>query len=413
MTSDPRPTVDDAVRRQVLDGLAPRHRDGEPLYFSREEFASRIARARQSLREANLAALLVFAPETHYYLAGFDTTGFVYFQCGVLMADSDEITVLTRRPDRQQAIERSILNDIRIWYDAPGVDPAEELKAILAEKGLAGARIGVELDNYGLTGFNHLRLQKALDGWCELVDGSSIVRHLRVVKSPAELTYMRKAAALADDALVAMLDKVRPGHLDSEIAAKGLEVMLLGGGDVPPGAPLVNSGPRALYGRGVAGPRMLTDPDQVTIEFAATYLRYNVCIMRTALIGKPTDEQRRMQAATEDAIAAMTEAAAPGAPLGAIDDAHRRVFDRAGYASSRFAACGYSLGATYRPSWMDVPPMLYSGNDTPAEPGMVLFLHAICPNAAGGLATSIGHTIVVTETGRDRLSRLGHEMVVI
>lgn len=413
MTPDARPAVDETARQRVLAGLSPRHRAGDPLYFAPEEFEQRIARARRALRESDLGALLVFAPESHYYLTGFDTTGFVYFQCGVLTADDGEITVLTRRPDRQQAVERSVLKDIRIWYDAPDVNPAEELKAILAEKGLQGARIGVELDNYGLTGFNHLLLQKALEGWCELVDGSAIVRRLRVVKSPTELVYVRKAAELADDALIAMLEKVRPGHLDSGIAAKGLEVMLLGGGDVPPGAPLINSGPRALYGRGVAGPRMLTDPDQVTIEFAATYLRYNVCIMRTAMIGAPSDEQRRMQHVTEEAIAAMTEAAAPGSPLGDIDDAHRRVFDSAGYSAARFAACGYSLGATYRPSWMDVPPMLYSGNVTPAEPGMVLFLHAICPNAAGGLATSIGHTIVVTETGRECLSRLGHEMVTI
>lgn len=397
---------------QADDAFLQRHRSGGPMYFSRQEFAGRIARARDGLRREGLDALLIFAPESHYYLTGLDTTGFVYFQCAVLPADGGEITLLTRRPDVLQAQERSVLTDIRVWYDAPGVDPARELRDILAEKGLAGGRVGVELDNYGLTGANHRRLVLALDGWCRLEDASHLVRGLRVVKSPAELAHVRKAAELADMALEAMIDAIVPGQLDSGIAAEGLSVMLRGGGDVPPGAPLINSGLRALYGRGVAGPRFLTDPDQVTIEFAATYLRYNVCIMRTAFIGAPGAKVTAMHAATCEAIAAMTEAARPGAPLGAIDDAHRRVFDAAGHASHRFAACGYSLGATYRPSWMDVPPMLYSGNDTPARPGMVLFLHAICPNSDAGIATSIGHTILITETGAEPLSRLPHDIIV-
>jgi Xaa-Pro dipeptidase len=108
---------------------------------------------------------------------------------------------------------------------------------------------------------------------------------------------------------------------------------------------------------------------------------------------------------TKEALVAMTEAARPGRPLGAIDDAHRRVYDAAGFGHVRMAACGYSLGATYRPSWMDVPPMLYSGNETPAEPGMVLFMHAILADADAMLAMSLGHTVVVTDTGAEVLSR--------
>jgi Xaa-Pro dipeptidase len=383
------------------------------IHFARQEFEGRIASARALLRQRGLSALLIFAPESHYYLSGFDTTGFVYFQCGVLTVEDTPITVLTRRPDQQQALDRSILTDIRIWYDAEGVDPTRELKAILAEKHLEGERIGVELDNYGLTGANHQRLRLALENWCQLEDGSDIIRSLRVVKSAAEIAYVRRAARLADDALTAMMAATGAGTLESEITAAGLSAMLVGGGDVPPGSPLVNSGPRALYGRGVAGPRRLGVDDQLTIELAATFLRYNACIMRTLVIGKPHSLHSEMFGITRDAIAAMTEAARPGEPLGRIDEAHRRVYDGAGYRNHRFAACGYSLGATYRPSWMDVPPMLYAGNPMAARPGMVLFLHAICAMADLGLGMSIGHTILITENGREVLSHLPHELCMI
>jgi Xaa-Pro dipeptidase len=387
--------------------------DPAELHFSRLEYEGRTAKARAALRNRGLSALLIFAPESHFYLTGFDTTGFVFFQCGVLTADDQPITVLTRRPDVQQARDRSILTDIRVWYDAEAANPAIVLKGILDEKGLRGEVIGIELNNYGLTGFNYLQVQRALDGWCRMEDASDLVRSLRIVKSAAELDYVRDAARLADKALVAMIAATKPGVLDSVITAAGLTAMLQEGADVPPGAPLVNSGRRALYGRGVAGPRPLDENDQVTIEFASTYIRYNACIMRTILLGKPHPLHYEMHAVTKDAIAAMTEAAAPGKPLGAIDDAHRRVYDDAGYSLHRFAACGYSLGATYRPSWMDVPPMLYSGNPMVAAPGMVLFLHAICPNASSGLAMSIGHTIVISDTGREVLSKLSHDLTIV
>jgi Xaa-Pro dipeptidase len=374
------------------------------LHFPREAFEQRIARARALLQERGLSALLLFGQESHYYLTGFDTSGFVYFQCCVLTADDQPLTLLTRLPDRQQAFESSILEDVRIWYDAEGADPALELKDILDEKGLAGETIGIELDTYGLTAWNYDRLQKALGGWCQLTDASDVIRSLRLIKSDQELVHIRRAAVLADDALAAMLRACTPGTLESSITAVGLKVMLDGGGDVPPGPPLVNSGRRALFGRGISGPRPLSPVDQVTIEFASTFRRYNVCIMRTAIVGEPSEEQRDMFALTHRALDAMTEAAAPGRPLGDIDGAYREVFDAAGHQTHRWGACGYSLGATFRPSWMDVPPMLYSGNPTLAQPGMVLFLHSVFPNVDSGLAMSLGHTILVMENGREVLS---------
>ena len=54
------------------------------LHFERSEFEARIRRARTALRQADLAALLVFAQESHYYLTGFDTSGFVFFQCAIV-----------------------------------------------------------------------------------------------------------------------------------------------------------------------------------------------------------------------------------------------------------------------------------------------------------------------------------------
>lgn len=382
------------------------------LHFDLAEFRSRETRARDALKREGLDAILIFAQESHYYLTGFDTSGFVFFQCAVLTADDTPITLLTRRPDLEQARRTSTIEDIRLWYDAEGADPSRELKAILEEKNLKGCRVGIELRTFGLTADKYELVRRQLDGWCELIDASNLVRELRVVKSPAELAYVRRAAELADQSLKAMLAATRPGAFEGDIAGAGAVPILAGGGNPPPSGPVLGSGDRALLVRSSTGWRHLDDVDQLTIEFAGTYRHYCACLMRTVSVGRANETQRAMFDVTRDALAAMTEAAKPGRPLGEIDDAHRRVYDAAGYGHARMSACGYSLGATYRPTWMDVPPMLYSGNPMPAAPGMVLFLHAILIDAPKNLAMSLGHTIAITETGAEVLSRLKLEYKV-
>jgi Xaa-Pro dipeptidase len=383
------------------------------LHFSRDEFCDRVAATRAALRRDNLAAILLFAQESLYYLTGFDTSGFVFFQCAVLGADGGPITLLTRRPDLEQARHTSTIRDIRLWYDAEDADPAAALQAILEERGLRGERIGIELATFGLTADKYALLHARLTGWCELIEASYLVGNLRLVKSPSELAYVRRAAELADRSLEAMLAEAKPGAFEGDIAAAGAVPILAGGGDPPPSGPVLGSGERALLVRSASGFRHLDAVDQLTIELAASYRHYCACLMRTVAIGKPNAVQRRMYDVTREALAAMTAAARPGRPLGDIDAAHRRVYDAAGYGACRMAACGYSLGARFRPTWMDVPPMLYAGNPLPAAPGMVLFLHAILIDAAKKKAMSLGHTIIVGEEGAEVLSRCDTGYIVM
>ena len=175
--------------------------------------------------------------------------------------------------------------------------------------------------------------------------------------------------------------------------------MLEGGGDMPAGGPLVNSGPRALYGRGVAGPRRMEATDQLMIELGASYCRYHVCIEHTLVLGKVDPRQQAMHDVASEALREVIDAARPGRELGTLDDIHRRVLDRAGFGQERFAACGYALGCTFRPTWMDVPPMIYSGNPLVMEAAMVFFVHIMIPDTRTGLAVGVAQTFALREDG--------------
>ena len=363
-------------------------------------------------RRGALAALLAFSQESDYYLFGYDSTGYVFFQVVVLTADQQPTTLICRRPDVAQARDTSNIEDIQVWLNAPGANPALDLKAVLAEKGVKGSQVGIELDTYGLTGANYRLVADALDGFCNLVDASDIVRGMRLIKSPGELEFTRKAGTLADAAVTAIVEKAQPGTLDSHLNAAGYSAILQGGGDPAPGDPLINSGTRAVYGRSVAGPRELSAQDQILVELAATYRRYNCCIERTIVLGAPQAahlEQYKVVRATTEAV---LEAFVPGEPLGRVDEVHRKMLDDAGFADERFAACGYSLGATYRPSWMDVPPMIYTGNELEMRPGMVFFPHVMLGDKRTGLAVGLGNTVVVTESGAESLTALPLDLLM-
>ena len=372
------------------------------LHFDTAELAERRARACRAMQAAGLDGLLCFRQESMFWLTGYDTFGFVFFQCLYLGADG-RMTLLTRAPDRLQAAQTSVIEDVRIWVDAPDAAPARELRAILEGHGCAGRRLGVEWEAYGLTARNGQRLAAALDGLCALEDASDLISRLRVVKSEAELVYVRRAALLADNALAAGYALARPGVDEGEILAAMQAEVLRGGGDEPANEQIIGSGPHALLCRTHTGRRRLDDPDMLTIEFAGAYRHYHAALMRTLAIGRPDPRLADMHKASVDALLACEEALRPGRPIGEVFDAHARVLDAAGYAAMRMNACGYSLGTTFAPNWMDWP-MFYRGQPYVAETGNVFFIHIIVFDAAAGLAMTLGRTSEVTASGARPLS---------
>lgn len=380
------------------------------LHFSPEELAGRRARTVRAMEERGLDGLLMFRQESMYYLTGYDTFGYVFFQCLYLGADG-RLALLTRAPDLRQARHTSVVEDIRIWVDGPDANPAVELREMLRAFGLSGRRLGAEYEAYGLTHAAGRRLESALDGFCTLDDASGLVSRLRVVKSPAETAYVRRAAELADLALDAAYGEIAPGAFEGDILAAMHGAVYRGGGDDPANEFIIGSGRDALLCRYFSGRRHLDPVDQITLEFAGAYRHYHACLMRTVPVGRADPRHGEMHRVCVDAMEACLEVLRPGEPVGRVFDAYARVCDAAGMRPHRLNATGYSLGTTFAPNWMDWP-MFYAGNPVPAEPGMVFFLHMILMDSERGIAMCPGQTAIVTETGAEVLSKRPLDLVV-
>lgn len=373
------------------------------VHFSDEEFAGRKAAVLKEMRKRNLDALLLFAPESHYWLTGYDTFGFCFFQCLVLNADAEAV-LLTRSADLRQARHTSIIQDIRIWTDEAGARPAIQLRDLLADLGLKGHALGIEYDTQGLTAANGRALDEALAGFARTEDASPVVPKLRTVKSPSEIAFVRKAGELADDALDAALDLIAAGADEGEILSAMQGAVFAGGGDYPGNPFIIGSGIDALLCRTKSGRRRLSDNDQITLEFAGVYHMYHVALMRTVVVGEPKPRHLELYEAAIEALQACEKAMRSGCSFGDVYAAHADVFSARGLADHKLNACGYSLGTRYAPSWMDMP-MFYAGNSEPIMPDMVLFAHMILMDSDTDTAMCLGRTYLTTNGAPEPLSR--------
>ena len=380
------------------------------VHFTEQELASRREKVVAELQSAGLAALLIFRQESMYYLTGYDTTGYSQFQCLYLGADG-KLILLTRSADLRQARLTSVIDDIRIWVDSADSNPGQDLWQILEEQGCQGRRLGVELEAWCLTGKRWEYVRAAIEGRCEYEDASELVSRLRLVKSDAELEYIRKAAALGDDALAAAQRLAKAGTPEQDILSGMQSAVFQGGGDYPASRFIIGSGENALMVRNFSGYRTLGDNDQLQLEFGGTYRHYHSCLMRTILTGEPTEHQLAMHAACCDALQACKDAARSGSTFGDIFAAHAESLDRSGFGEHRLNACGYSLGALYPPTWMDWP-MIYKDNPVVLQPNMVIFMHMILLDWERKLAMAVGDTVLVTAGECETLTNMGTGLVV-
>jgi len=363
------------------------------IHFTAGEMAARRMRLQAALAEENLDGALLFAQESDYWLTGYDSFGFCFFQCLYFGADG-RVALLTRSADLRQAQHTSDIPDIRVWRDGAGADPALDLKAMLADLG-AGRRLGVEFDSYGLTHFNGRRLEAALAGTRELVDISALVPSLRATKSAEELVYVREAARLSDLADAAGLAAIHAGADEGEILAAMHSAIFSAGGDYPANEFIIGSGADALLCRYKSGRRRLDAVDQLTLEFAGVSRHYHAAIMRTHVVGAPRPQHLNCHAAAREALEACAAELKPGRTAGDVFAAHARVLDAHGLGKHRLNACGYSLGAKFTPSWMD-PPMFYERNPFVISPAQVFFLHMILMDSDSGTALCLGRTYLTT-----------------
>ena len=183
-----------------------------------------------------------------------------------------------------------------------------------------------------------------------------------------------------------------------------------GGGDYPGNPFIIGSAEDALLCRTKTGRRDLSSNDQLNLEWAGAYRHYHAAMFRTMVFGEMPDAQKRMYDVAHEALMAVEASLKPGNIVGDAFQAHADIIDCAGMGQHRLNACGYSLGTTFEPNWMDWP-MLYADNPVEIEAGMVYFCHMIIFDSDAELAMCLGETVLTTSGTAERLSRSSLDLI--
>jgi Xaa-Pro dipeptidase len=370
------------------------------MAFPREEFDQRVHRAREGLRARGLDAGIFAAAESLYYLTGYEAPSHFGFQLLVLPVEQEPFVVIRQHMASGVRAE-SWLPDIVTFPDAG--DPIETTRQALADRKLAGRRLAFEETAPPLTVQTARRLEAVLGG-VHVGDCSGIVEALRLVKSPREIEYVRRAARVSDIGMETARRMVRPGVSEVEIAAEATRDMLLAGGEYQAEPLLVGIGERSRLAIPVPTGRRLGPGEVLWVEVFGTVRRYSTGLKAVFGAGPVSDDTARRAEVATRALERAVAAIAPGRPASVVPDTIQETFREAGYPEGAHHQSGYSIGIAFAPNPHEARMLsLRRGNSTPLQAGMTLFPIA---NLYGpGPTLSASQMVLVTPTGVEVLSR--------
>lgn len=376
-------------------------RENDNLPFELDEYRARLDKVRDGMAERGIDLALISIPENIYYLTGYTTLGYYMYQT-LLVPLLDEPLLLTYREELIN-IERLSWLDRYVTYGVTD-DPIDVTTRAIREA-MEGSRQTLSIEESGF--FFPIRTYKRLmDGLptARWVDGSGLVERARLIKSPAEIEYIRAAAKAAMAGMENALRTARVGSSENDVAAAVYAATLKHGSEYPGSPPYVISGERSGLPHGTWEGRPLRDGDIVFLEFSGCVKRYSAAMMRAAFIGTPPEPVTGRAEAVLAGLQAAIDTIRAGASSGEVDDACRSTILSYGFGDFTHET-GYSIGVCYPPGWNESHIMnLHPADETVLEPNMVFHLvpSLIVPELNGHVGFS--ETVVVTETGCDVLT---------
>ncbi len=379
--------------------------------FTPEEFSDRRSRVRQAIGTAGLDWLVAFHPVSIHWLTGSDAKAYQEFQCLLISAREGPLTVLTREGEVNEYRDDALIDEVIGWGGGIVEDPVAAFAAVARRLGLTGARVGIEVPAYYLHPYHYLQLKDLL-GAALVAEPTNLIADLKLVKSAAELAYIRKAADIADIAMDAFAAALAAGRSELWLAGKACDALLSAGSGLAASPINLVSGERSGFSHGAPTERVLRPGDSVNIEYGAAYRRYTATIGRQFCLGPPTKRLQEVYAVVRAACDACIAAIRDGVPAVVPHEAACRVIAEAGLAHGRVHTSGYGLAPGFPPTWGE-PMHMLNGSGYTLRAGMVVSVEP--PVFLGGerVGARIIDNVLVTRDGAELLSRSARELVVV
>ncbi|MBW4709156.1 M24 family metallopeptidase [Roseobacter sp. YSTF-M11] len=371
--------------------------------FHQHEYDRRIAKTRSAMQAAGIEVLFVTDPSNQAWLTGYDGWSF-YVHQGVLLTMEGEPIWWGRHMDSLGAKRTCWLSEAAIhgyadnYVQSTERHPMQHLAQLILGLGMGTARIGVEMENYYYSAKAHEVLTRALPS-AHVTDATALVNWQRLVKSDAEIDFIRKAARISEKVVQTAIEKAAPGVRKNDLVAEIFHAGITGvddiWGDYPAIVPLTPSGVDATAAHLTWNGAEMRENEATFFELSGCYRRYHAPLCRTVYLGTPPKEMVEAEQAQLEGISAGLEAARAGNRTCDIANAFTDVLRKHGI--HREGRCGYPIGLSYPPDWGERTASLRREDDTVLEPGMAFHFMPALWMDTWGLETT--ETILITETG--------------
>ncbi|MGH2945194.1 MAG: M24 family metallopeptidase [Solirubrobacteraceae bacterium] len=376
--------------------------------FPAEEHDARVAAVRETMRERDLEALLLAAPEDVYYLVGLNHLG--YFAVTLLVLPLEGPPLLAARAMERPTVRLQAPGCVHLAYE-DGDDPADA--AIAAVRGANAGRVGVDRSTTYLPPGVWERIHTGAAG-VQWTDASGLVARARMVKSPAEIAHVRAAAAISDRALQAGLAAAGEAVSEREVAAAIYAELIGAGSEYPAFPPLVRSTPTLELEHVTWSDRALARGDALFVELSASVARYHAPLTRIAHVGEAPAGLEDVAAHALAGLDAVRGALRPGAWAGEVYDAWQAAVDSAlGHSGYRRHHCGYIVGIGFPPTWAGAgtPVGLRPGQELVLREGMVFHVFSWI-FGQGPADYGVSDTALVTADGCELLTTTAREPII-
>ncbi len=373
------------------------------LPFSIAEYEDRLTRLRRQLEEMGLDAILVSGAENLHYLTGQSMN---WGPRQFLIVPRDEAPrLLVYVTEEYNAAHFNWVED---WVSyPPSKDPLEIVQKLLSELGLADRTIGVQQNNVTAQDFQRL---SALLPHADLADSSVVVERLRMIKSAAEIEYMRRAARAVEASLHAGMAAIKGGATENDVAAEVYHAAILAGSDHMANTSFIVSGDRSVIPHASWARRKIERGDIVFFEVSCRVQGYTVPLLRTAIVGEPSEPVARAGEAVVTALHRTLDAMKPGVTSGDVQRACDSAFDELGYLPYFRHRAGYTIGL----QWPETAAMSIQPDDPrPLQPGMVFHLVPHLEFQEERYSVSCGETVLITEAGHEVLTEFERKLFVV
>ncbi|QPC95506.1 Xaa-Pro peptidase family protein [Mesorhizobium sp. INR15] len=370
------------------------------MWFSRGEYASRLGRFQRELTGRGLDGLVCYQPETVTWTTGFYTKAYTNYHMAIIPAQGAP-TLLCRDVSRYYAEQTFAFDDVHYWSD--GQDQDDLALSLIRKRFGPEANLGIEFSSWMVPVQRFRRFSEELPH-TRWTDVSDVGPALRIIKSPAEIAYQRRAARAAELAMAAVVKVAAAGRNELSVAAAATAALVEAGSDTP-GPGVFSSGERASHLHGGYIDRVLQHGDTIQYEPTPHVHHYNARFMRTIKVGAASaaeiDLARRLIDIQDEALATV----APGVAATVPDAIYRNGILSTGKVERYTNKTFYSLGMIMNPSYAE--PLEATASSTwRFAAGMVFHSYLL----VGDFGMS--ETVLVTETGAERLTNYPRELIV-